>query len=313
MEWRPGQRSTEPGNERTSLQAHDHASERRETVETETEEERRRRVKGKAHVTDEEGSPRPLVVGPSDGPLRIIEIEDGEPARNQMNQLQTSRMIKDNNTYVIPQTEAALGNKSNVTPEKRKDKEDDDISMEDGEFDKMVDYYNELDMTEEMIDEDDLLEDIVVPETQMVAVESESEQIEAIAQLGQKVISKDHTSNTRQNKEYPDQNQSTLPQDGRIEQKTPRGLLKVHEKSGLKKVTPRNPDTKGIAASQKLAARRRMSPKSKGVKNSRPPMSGRQAAKQVPRSGVFPLALKSRKPVSRSGSVVSQKPPSTHI
>ncbi|CAN7083661.1 unnamed protein product, partial [Brassica oleracea var. botrytis] len=103
-----------------------------------------------------------------------------------MNQLQTSRMIKDNNTYVIPQTEAALGNKSNVTPEKRKDKEDDDISMEDGEFDKMVDYYNELDMTEEMIDEDDLLEDIVVPETQMVAVESESEQIEAIAQLGQK-------------------------------------------------------------------------------------------------------------------------------
>ncbi|CAN6928175.1 unnamed protein product, partial [Brassica oleracea] len=147
LEWRPVQRSTEPGNERTSLQAHDHASERRETVETETEEERRRRVKGKAHVTDEEGSPRPLV----------------------------------------------------------------------------------------MIDEDDLLEDIVVPETQMVAVESESEQIEAIAQLGQKVISKDHTSNTRQNKESPDQNQSTLPQDGRIEQKTPRGLLKVHEKSGLKK------------------------------------------------------------------------------
>ncbi|KAG2250895.1 hypothetical protein Bca52824_081031 [Brassica carinata] len=174
-----------------------------------------------------------------------------------MNQLQTSRMIKDNNTDVIPQTEAALGNKSNVTPEKRKDQEDDDISMEDGEFDKMVDYYNELGMTEEMIDEDDLLEDIVVPETQMVAVESESEQIEAIAQLGQKVISKDHTSNTRQNKESPDQNQSTLPQDGRIEQKTPRGLLKVHEKSGLKKVTPGNPDTKGIAASRKLAARRR--------------------------------------------------------
>nr|VDD42900.1 unnamed protein product [Brassica oleracea] len=222
-----------------------------------------------------------MVEGPSDGPLRIREREDGETARNQADQFQISRINKDNNTDVIPQTEGALANKSNETPERRKDQEEDDASMEDGEFNKMVDYYNELGMAEEMIDEDDMLDDIVVPDTQMMAVESENEQIEAIAQLRQKVISKDHTSNTRQNKDPPDQ----------------------------KQMTPRSRDTKGIAASRKLAAKGHMSPKSKGMKNSRPPMSGRQAAKQVPHSGVFPSALKSRKPVSLSSSVMSQKPP----
>ena len=298
-------------NERASVRAHDHALERRKIVET--DEERRRRVKGKAHAIDDEGIPRRMVEGPSDGPLRIREREDGETARNQTDQLQISRINKDNNTDVIPQTEGALANRSNETPERRKYQEEDDVSMEDGEFNKMVDYYNELGMAEEMIDEDDMLDDIVVPETQMVAVESENEQIEAIAQLRQKVISKDHTSNTRQNKDPPDQKQSTLPHDGRIEQNTPRGLLKGHEKTCVKKVTPRSRDTKGIAASRKLAARGHMSPMSKGMKNSRPPMSGRQAAKQVPHSGVFPSALKSRKPVSLSSSVMSQKPPSTHI
>ncbi|KAH0877889.1 hypothetical protein HID58_065283 [Brassica napus] len=178
---------------------------RREIVET--DEEKRRRVKGKAHAIDDEGIPRRMVEGPSDGPLRIREREDGETARNQTDQLQISRINKDNNTDVIPQTEGALANRSNETPERRKYQEEDDVSMEDGEFNKMVDYYNELGMAEEMIDEDDMLDDIVVPETQMMAVESENEQIEAIAQLRQKVISKDHTSNTRQNKDPPDQKQ----------------------------------------------------------------------------------------------------------
>lgn len=222
------QRSTEPVNERASVRAHD-----REIVET--DEERRRSVKGKAHAIDDEGIPRRMVEGPSDGPLRIREREDGETARNQADQFQISRINKDNNTDVIPQTEGALANKSNETPERRKDQEEDDASMEDGEFNKMVDYYNELGMAEEMIDEDDMLDDIVVPDTQMMAVESENEQIEAIAQLRQKVISKDHTSNTRQNKDPPDQKQSTLPHDGIIEQNTPRGLLKGHEKTCVKK------------------------------------------------------------------------------
>lgn len=109
----------------------------------------------------------------------------------------------------------------------------------------MVDYYNELGMTEEMIDEDDLLEDIVVPETQAIQEEIGNEQIEAIAQLGVEELNKASPTGGRQS--HGVQNQRSIPKEGRTDQKTQKGLLKTHMNAGAKKGTSSSPDTKGIA------------------------------------------------------------------
>ncbi|KAJ4875147.1 Uncharacterized protein Rs2_40165 [Raphanus sativus] len=182
--------------------------------------------------------------------------------------------------------------------------------MEEGEFNKMVDYYNDLGMTEEMIDEDDLLDDIVVPETQGEEPHSGYEQIEAIAQLGRKEIPRAQETAVRPNKE--DKSPINPPKEDQSRQKPQKCLLKVHGKGG-KTVTPQSPDTKGTAASRKLDARGRMSPKSKAMNPARPLISTSQTMKQLPRYEVYPSALKGGKQVSLPGSVVSQKPPSKRI
>ncbi|KAF2604628.1 hypothetical protein F2Q70_00026379 [Brassica cretica] len=72
----------------------------------------------------------------------------------------------------------------------------------------------------------------------------------------------------------------------------------------------RSPDLKGVSASRKLASRGRRSPKKKVLKPSR---EMTQDSQRLPRHEVYPSAIKSRKTVSKLGSVVSQKPPSTQI
>ncbi|KAG2270254.1 hypothetical protein Bca52824_064809 [Brassica carinata] len=72
----------------------------------------------------------------------------------------------------------------------------------------------------------------------------------------------------------------------------------------------RSPDLKGASASRKLAGRGRLSPKSKLMKSIREALD---ESRKVPRHEVYPSAIKSRKPVSTLGSMVSQKPSSTRI
>ncbi|KAF2592034.1 hypothetical protein F2Q70_00042922 [Brassica cretica] len=255
-------------------------------------------------------------------PVIIREKDIEVPKRNQQEHLPTPRNHKGNSVEhmdksmePIPQTEASLADKDKTTGNMSMEQDEDDISMEEGEFNKMVDYYNDLRMAEEMIEEDDLLEDIVVPETQVSetqagAEDEEYEQIEAIARLRKKATSRDN--GTEQGQSKKPQKQSTIPSKENNVQRTQKGLLKVHKRPEVQRVIPRSPDPKGIAASRKLAVRGRLSPKSKGKKKAGLSASGRQASKQVPHSGVFPSALKGRKPVSTSG-LVSQKPPSTNI
>ncbi|KAH0882752.1 hypothetical protein HID58_058848, partial [Brassica napus] len=211
----------------------------------ETEEERRRRIKGKGLAVEDAETPRPKTARLSETALVIRDQEPREASHNQLDQNHASKIHIDNTTEALPLTEAVSEDKHEKTQEKRKEREEDDISMEEGEFNKMVDYYNELGMSEEMIEEDDFLDDIVVPETQEEAREAAeygNEQIEAIAQLGRKETPRTHASEARQNTN--EQTLKTLSKEVRSGQKTQRGLLKVNAKGGVKKVTPRSPDTK---------------------------------------------------------------------
>ena len=76
----------------------------------------------------------------------------------------------------------------------------------------------------------------------------------------------------------------------------------------LKKNVPKSPDAKAVRASRKLnAARGRTSPKVK--KGNTSGKSAAHPSHKLPRIEVYPSTL-SKKPLSLSGSVVSQKPPS---
>ncbi|CAN6858289.1 unnamed protein product [Brassica oleracea] len=88
------------------------------------------------------------------------------------------------------------------------------------------------------------------------------------------------------------------------------GVEVDQNENGKKKKVPRSPEIKGTAASKKLATRGRSSPRSKAMRQSRLKVS--RVSSKVPRIEVYPSALKGRNP-SVSGSVVSQKPPSTRI
>lgn len=276
----------------------------------ETEEERRRRIKGKAHVIDAEVPPRPILDRSLNAPLRITEqtTEGRIPIQQEINQV--AQLNNGTEVDKLPQIEATTFGSQDNGCEKDIEQDDEDTSVEDGEFNKMVDYYNELGMTEEMMEEDDLLDDIVVPETQAMGVEAGREKIEAIAQLGEKVPPKATAAEERLSKVVQNQKPGVEKGDNRVN--TQRGYLKTNSLAGAKKVSS-SPDSKGLAASKKMAARGRMSPKPKGMKNVKHHATGSLSTKQVPRSEVFPTALKGRKPVSLSGSAVSQKPPSKRI
>ncbi|KAF2571889.1 hypothetical protein F2Q70_00002716 [Brassica cretica] len=72
-------------------------------------------------------------------------------------------------------------------------------------------------------------------------------------------------------------------------------------------------DLKGASASMKLANRGRLTPKKKQLKPSRDPIIPVRRSEKFPRTEVYPSAIKSRKPVSTPGSMVSEKPSSTQI
>lgn len=216
------QKSAEPVSERASERPSERPSVREpEGIEIpETEEERRRRIKGKAKVTDDERALQIRVI--TESPLVIREREEGvhdirETDCNQLktNQSQAGRRDTNSDVALIPQTEAAKASKHDKTSDTRKAQDDEDTSMEEGKFNKMVDYYNEIGMTDEMVDDDDLLDDdIVVPETQAVEEGSENEQIEVIAQLGRKEPSRNLGPEGKKSKDLQHQN-TTLKDDSK--------------------------------------------------------------------------------------------------
>ncbi|KAG2300307.1 hypothetical protein Bca52824_036779 [Brassica carinata] len=159
------------------------------------------------------------------------------------------------------------------------------------EVDKLVDEFGDVDMTENMIQNDDLLVD---------EPGYDAEIIDAISQL------------SPANAETFDKNENIQKRGSKASTKSKTNMLKNQGRSSCaeaKRGTQNSPDLKGAKASKKLSALLiRQSPsKTKGLGASSKPKS-----LKVPRIEVFPSA-KSRSSVAVSGSVGSQKPPSKKI
>ncbi|CAG7871366.1 unnamed protein product [Brassica rapa] len=159
-------------------------------------------------------------------------------------------------------------------------------------------------MDVEMLDNDDLHDDVP---------EDNAEKIDAISQLSPVNA---ETTNELQ-KDPPivplpaaaPQAQNALASTQDIAQ---RALLSMTSAKGyFKKLVPKNPELKGqkaSKASKKLNQLRGCSPRKRSTLGNLFTVS----SSDVPRNEVFPSTL-SKKPLSLSGSVVSQKPPSKRI
>ncbi|KAF2561771.1 hypothetical protein F2Q70_00018281 [Brassica cretica] len=198
--------------------------------------------------------------------------------------------------------------KEKQTPTKNQD----DGVLEDEAFEKMMELYTEPETfvdDEEMqnVDEvDDLMEEEQEMERARVEKEKRAEtEKEKSKGLMVKKIKDFGMAGISHKKNDPAAVRNKLDGEGKKI-----GVEVDHNENGKKKKVPISPEIKGTAASEKLATRGRSSPRSKATRQSRLKVS--RVSSKIPRTEVYPSALKGRNP-SVSGSVVSQKPPSTRI
>ncbi|KAF2589827.1 hypothetical protein F2Q70_00038973 [Brassica cretica] len=161
-------------------------------------------------------------------------------------------------------------------------------------------------MDEDMLNDDDLLdeaeeEDAVIPETQEVVLQDKRRQElddrEPRAAEEEKEETRKTSMEARLAVERSKQNQKDLLPP-----------LSINKRRGT-----RSPDMKGTTTSKKLAVRGRASPKGKLVRQGRHGSLRASGSALVPRTEVYPSAIRCQKTTAASGSVGSQKPPSIHI
>nr|VDC84435.1 unnamed protein product [Brassica rapa] len=188
--------------------------------------------------------------------------------------------------------------------------EEDQQLMSEEEITQIMEEYAsvDLEMDDDMVDDDDLLddmddEDAAVPETQEVLIQNKKD----LSKKG--VMDEDTTAKEMRSTSSPAAGleRVTKSQKEKSKKDKPQASY-LHKHRGAK-----SPDTKGLAASRKLASRGRVSPKGKLVRHGRPSAMGSAQSTTIPRFGVYPSAVRSRKLSSVSGSVGSKKPPSTQI
>ncbi|CAG7901202.1 unnamed protein product, partial [Brassica rapa] len=151
-------------------------------------------------------------------------------------------------------------------PEKGQETEKD---REEQELEKSIADFADQAMTEDMINEDDLLADIAEMEKQTQAEDKEDGRIEAISQLSpQRPNSKTAEEAAPIDKQIKKRVQEEKFQDNSL--KNQRNHQESQQITTLgKKRGARSPDLKGVAASRKLATRGRLSPKPKTMKTAR--------------------------------------------
>ncbi|KAG2323759.1 hypothetical protein Bca52824_006487 [Brassica carinata] len=187
---------------------------------------------------------------------------------------------------------------------------------EDAELDKTIDEYADLAMIDQMLDDDNLLdEEAEIPDIEQLREENalDKEQIKAISQLSpvipvNKTLPQTTTRTTVNNSAGTKRMHQEASEKNKKGKKESSNLQNQSKRRGA-----RRPDIKGTAASEKLANHGRLSPKAKQLKPARATLSLARNSLKFPRHEVYPSAIRSRKPMSTSGSVVSQKPPSTQI
>ncbi|CAN7120367.1 unnamed protein product, partial [Brassica rapa subsp. narinosa] len=292
----------------------------------ETEEERRRRIRGKAIAEDiNEGQIHleleQTVMGASHLPDPILnEIPENqvyvEKVQNRSPPSVGKNLLNKATETVAPPSNRALNiqdpvKERNKTVDNGKQGiEEDQQLMSEEEITQIMEEYAsvDLEMDDDMVDDDDLLddmddEDAAVPETQEVLIQNKKD-LSKKGLMGEDTTAKEMRSTSspaagleRVTKSQKEKSKKDKPQ-----------ASYLHKHRGAK-----SPDTKGLAASRKLASRGRVSPKGKLVRHGRPSAMGSAQSTTIPRFGVYPSAVRSRKLSSVSGSVGSQKPPSTQI
>ena len=176
----------------------------------------------------------------------------------------------------------------------------------------MADQYAsvDFDMDEDMLNDDDLLdeeleENTVIPKTQECEKQSnlpQQEEDRAVRDVGKEKEKEKTTTKKPRPAASKEQEQSKKAQKDMMPQ------ISINKHRGTW-----SPDTKGAAASKKLTIRGRASPKGKLVRHGRLSSSKVSDPMSIPRFEVYPLAAKGQKSTAVSGSVGSQKPPSTQI
>ncbi|KAF8088084.1 hypothetical protein N665_0554s0014 [Sinapis alba] len=320
--------------------AGDHRREVSNSVAKVAEEERVRRLKGKAIA--QEPAPRPSKF-PTGRGILIIRDPDNKTEKTQEQSLKelarSESMAVEELTGNGRNVGKTGGQSPGICPEGPGQQEnlveEDEELMDEDAFDKMVELYTDpnQDANEEMLDID-AIDDLIEEERAMEAARKEKDtepqhlsdtraqrqegavkrktgeysERERLAETFEITTSDDVQTDALQNhKVMPPRMDSLLkPEKGE----------KIVGSKGTQTAPPkrkkgtRSPDAKGAAASKKLAARGRASPKSKVARQLR--TSRPRSTSQLPRIEVYPSALKGGKP-SVSGSMVSQKPSSTHI
>ena len=163
-----------------------------------------------------------------------------------------------------------------------------------------------------MVDEDDLLDDMAELDEQNRDEVMEDGRIEAISQLSpERPSSTTNGTGAMTSKAAPQEVEKGEQRENNNRKKDQKNTQTLQQITTLgKRRGARSPDLKGVSASRKLASRGRLSPRKKVLKPVRETMLDSQ---RIPRHEVYPSAIKSRKSVSKFGSVVSQKPSSSQI
>ncbi|KAL0683384.1 hypothetical protein Bca4012_050232 [Brassica carinata] len=182
--------------------------------------------------------------------------------------------------------------------ETEREKEDRELENEIDEYAKLADLAD-LDMTEDMVNQDDLLDEMGLLKEHTRDDEMEDGRIEAISQLSpERQCTKTQMAIGKKTANHEVEKGEIVEERETVEQvkQDPKNKASAQQTSTLgKKRGARSPDLKGASDSRKLASRGRFSPKSKVMKPARETAS---TAQKVPRHEVYPSAMRGRKTVA---------------
>ncbi|KAF3548727.1 hypothetical protein DY000_02003553 [Brassica cretica] len=303
----------------------------------ETDEERIRRIKGKGIARDEEITDEPraqdinqTLVSNSKSktistiPENQVYLETDEASHQQRDRhARLPRKSPEGTSH----TEREKGEKEQHIPmEPEKEKEiyrvEDAILLTEEEMNKIAEDYVDMgiEMNEGMLDEDDLLDemDALADNTTTNTKDLQTGHSKQHEQQQAKVTSSTHENQSlmagkmEKTQKQKEKGNNVIKKQGNHQKQPSSKHMAITPTIGKRRGT-HSPDSKGLAASKKLATRGRASPKGKLIKHSRHGIGKNSSLNNVPRTEVYPSSTKGRKSSSALGLVGFQNPPSTQI
>ncbi|KAH0862276.1 hypothetical protein HID58_079487, partial [Brassica napus] len=218
----------------------------------------------------ETGAPRGFLKK-GDNPVNLTQLSENDDAEKQP-ALGVSLKFMNLLTHGFDQ-------KTEKEKETEREKEDRELENEINEYTKLADLAD-LDMTEDMINQDDLLDEMELLKEHTRDDEMEDGRIEAISQLSpERQCTKTQMAIGKKTANHEVEKGEIVEERETVEQvkQDPKNKASAQQTSTLgKKRGARSPDLKGASASRKLASRGRFSPKSKVMKPARETISTAQ-------------------------------------